>query len=264
MRNLTVGDLKLVLRELLTDKLPDLRASATGKMYEPRLRAKQTAIEAIPDVASPEAPFAKELSDADIEHDGVGAAAYFLCRAIQVHPTLPASLKDAAKNAMDTFVPQLDVLRKPYADEAAAALGNRSEVTKLKAELKSIATPGGGTLLDWVKDFVAAGDKIDKYLRERAKVQAKSGDASSTGALRASTIGLLGRFRDALRDEIEEGESKLAADHDAALFAYIDKLTADREAASRARASGPPTEGATAGGPDTGAAVASGTAGKDA
>lgn len=168
MRNLTLGDLKLALRDLLGDKLAQLRLTATGKLYEPRLRAKQQQIEAIPDAAGSQAPLAKELGEADIRHDGFGGATFYLCRAIEVHPTLPASLKQAAADVQRTFVPQLDVLRASYPDEASAALDNRPELTKLKSELKSIATPGGGTLLDWVQSFITAGDEIDKLLRERA------------------------------------------------------------------------------------------------
>ncbi len=219
MRNLTIGDLRLALRDLLGDKLPDLRASATGKLYEPRLRAKQKEIEAIPDAAGTQAPLAKELGEADVEHDGYGAAIFYLCRAVDAHPKLPASLKRAAADVQATFVPQLDVLRAPYQDEAAVALDNRPELAKLKTELTSIAVPGGGTLYDWSKDFLGAGDGIDKLLRERARLLATAENAAATGPLRGATVGLLGRFREALRDEIEEEGSALGADYEARLFA---------------------------------------------
>ncbi|MEO5725465.1 MAG: hypothetical protein ABI134_11340 [Byssovorax sp.] len=228
MRNLTLGDLKLALRDLLGDKLVELRLTATGKLYEPRLRAKQQQIEAIPDAAGSQAPLAKELGEADIRHDGFGGATFYLCRAIEAHPTLPASLKQAAADVQRTFVPQLDVLRASYPDEASAALDNRPELTKLKAELKSIATPGGGTLLDWVQSFITAGDEIDKLLRERATRLATGENAAATGPLRGATIGVLGRFRDARGDELREDGGKLPADHDARLFAYLDKLNEDR------------------------------------
>jgi hypothetical protein len=238
LRNLTLGDLKLALRDLLGDKVGELRLSATGKLYEPRLRAKQQQIEAIPDAAGSQAPLAKELGEADMRHDGFGGATFYLCRAIEAHPTLPASLKQAAAAVQSTFVPQLDVLRAPYPDEASAALDNRPELTKLKAELKSIATPGGGTLLDWVQSFITAGDEIDKLLRERATRLATGENAAATGPLRGATIGLLGRFRDALGDELREDGGKLPADHDARLFAYIDKLNEDRALRGRSAVPG--------------------------
>ncbi|AUX25663.1 hypothetical protein SOCEGT47_062120 [Sorangium cellulosum] len=236
MRNLTIGDLKLALRDLLDERADELRLSATGKLYEPRLRAKQKEIDAIPDAAGTQAPLARELSEADVRHDGLGGAVFFLCKAIEAHPSLPAAIKDAAAAAQRTFVPRLEVLRAPYADEASAALDNRPELARLEAELEAVATPGGGTLHDWVEAFVAAGDDIDRLLRRRATLLATGESAAATGPLRNAAVGLLGRFRDALRDEIQEEGSALPADHEARLFAYIDKLNADRERAARGRA----------------------------
>jgi hypothetical protein len=58
MRNVTLGDLSLYLRHLYASGLDDLRASETGRLYEPRLRAKKEAIEALPEGALSRAPFA--------------------------------------------------------------------------------------------------------------------------------------------------------------------------------------------------------------
>ncbi len=240
MRNLTLGDLKLALRDLLGERLVELRLTATGKLYEPRLRTKQQQIEAIPEAAGPLAPLARELGETDVQHDGFGAATFYLCRAIAVHPTLPASLKQAAADVQKTFVPQLDTLRAPYPDEASAALDNRPELVKLKAELKSVATPGGGTLHDWVKSFIGAGDDLDRLLRQRATLLATGENAAAAGPLRGATIGVLGRFRDALGDELREDGGKIPADHDARLFAYIDKLNDDRALRGRGAAAGEP------------------------
>jgi hypothetical protein len=90
---MTLGDCRLVLRYMLVDRIDDLRQSAAGKLYEPRLRKKQKAIDAIPEAALTEAPFAKELAEADLDHDGFGAAAHYLCLAIEAHPSLSPSLK---------------------------------------------------------------------------------------------------------------------------------------------------------------------------
>ncbi|MDI1431834.1 hypothetical protein [Polyangium sorediatum] len=84
----------------------------------------------------------------------------------------------------------------------------------------------------WAHDFVAAGDSIDTLLRERAKLLAGAENASVTAPLRGATVGLLGRFRDALRDELEEEGSPLSAGHEASIFSYIDKLSADRARAA--------------------------------
>lgn len=228
MRNLTLGDLKLALRDLLGAKIEMLRASATGKLYEPRLRAKQKAIEAIPEGALKTAPLAAELSEMDGQHDGFGAAIFYIGEAVAAHPKLSKAVKEAVKEAQAIFVPQLGVLRAPYADEAAAALDNRPELARIRDNLKAVAVPGGGSLLDWVKGFLAAGDQLDKLLRQRATLLAGAENASSSAPLRSSTVGLLGRFRDALRDELEDDENQIPRNHEAMLFAYIDKLSADR------------------------------------
>jgi hypothetical protein len=260
MRSLTIRDLKLGLRDLLGDKLEQLRSSKTGRLYEKRLRAKQKAIEAIPDAVGTQTPLVAELAEADVRHDGYGGAIFYLCRAIQAHPTLSHSIKDAAAEVQATFVPQLDVLRAPYADEASAALENRPELKALKAELHAIATPGGGTLHDWVKSFIGAGDAIDKLLRERAKRLATTDNAAAAGPLRGATIGLLGRFRDALGDEVQEEDSALPSDFDARLFAYFDKLNADRERSLRARTPGGAPADAVADGASPAAEPAGGVA----
>ncbi len=228
MRSLTLGDMKLVLRALLTDNLDDLRASATGRLYEPRLRAKQVAIDALPEAALSRSPFSEELGEADGVHDGVGTAVFYLCEAILAHPGVSAELKHTAEVARGTFIPLLANLRQPFADEAATALSNRPKLARQKATLKTVQVPGGGSLFDWVKAFVDAGDTIDGLLRKRATALATADDASGTAALRGGTLGLLLRFREALKDEMADEGSKLAAGHEASLFAYLDKLASDR------------------------------------
>jgi hypothetical protein len=253
MRYLTIGDTKLYLRYLLTDGLDDLRASATGRLYEPRLRAKKQAIDALPEAALSKAPFAGELGAADGAHDGLGGAVYYVCQAIAAHPGLSVEVKQTAASAMATFIPQLGNLRDPFADEAAVALANRPKLAAQKAALKAVQMPGGGSLFEWVKGFVDAGDAIDGLLRRRAAVMATTEDASGNGPLRATTLGLLSRFREALRDELADDSNKLPADHEARLFAYFDKLATDR-ASSSAKGGRETPDAADAGTPEDGAA----------
>lgn len=235
MRHLTFGDLKLGLRDLLDDRLDELQLSATGRMYEPWLRAKRDDIDAIPDAIGSATPLAAELGEGDTRHDGLGSAVFFYCDAIDNHPTLSADIKAAAARVKATFIPVHQNIRAPYADEAAAAQKNRPALATLHADLTMLATPGGGTLLQWVTDFVDAGDAIDVLLRERARILATQDSAAGTGALRSATIGLLSRMRDALFDELQNTPS-LPAKHDASLFSYLDKLHADRVEADRSRA----------------------------
>jgi hypothetical protein len=78
-----------------------------------------------------------------------------------------------------------------------------------------------------------------------AEQVATADDASGNGALRASAVGLLSRFREALRDELADDTNKLPADHEARLFAYFDKLATDRASAKGNRET-PDTAGSSA------------------
>jgi len=242
MRNVTTGDLRLYLRHLFANGSDDLRASETGRLYEPRLRAKKDAIEALPEGALSRTPFAEELGAEDLTHDGLGTAVFHASEAILAHPTLSAELKQTATMVRDTFITDPVELRRSYADQAARALANRPKLARHKAALKAVQVPGGGSLFEWVKAFLDSGDAIDGLLRQRAETLATTEDASATGPLRGSTVGLLTRFREALRDELADPTTKLPADHEARLFAYLDKLSADRTAAVARRGSSAGTE----------------------
>jgi hypothetical protein len=243
MKNVTIGDLRLYLRDLLDNHGDDLRASQTGRLYEPRLRAKRVAIDALPEGVLSKAPFAEELGAEDVTHDGAGAAVFHLCSAILVHPTMPSEVKRAAEMVRGTFIADTTELRRSYADEAATALANRPKLARHKGTLKAVQVPGGGSLFDWVKAFIDSGDAIDRLLRKRAEALALVEDASATGPLRGSTVGLLARFRDALRDEIADDGSKLPLDYETRLFAYLDKLSADRAVQAARRAGTAPRGG---------------------
>lgn len=88
---------------------------------------------------------------------------------------------------------------------------------------------------------------MDGLLRERAKLLNTGENAAATAPLRSASVGLLGRFRDALRDEIDEEGSALPKDHEAKLFAYIDQLAAQRASRTSEAESSPeaPTESET-------------------
>jgi hypothetical protein len=239
MRNLTLSDLKLGLKELLETRATELQSCASGRLYQPLLAQKRNAIEALPDVltrAAPRgAPLTVELSEADARHDSLGTAIWHLTEAVMSHPALDALLKDSATRIRQTFVPELAVLRRPYADEAAAAHDKRSELITLKDDLKRVAVPGGSpTLYGWVKSFLDAGDEIARLLSERAQLASEMDTAHGAGALRSSTIGLLIRFRATLADEMESSAS-LPSNFASQLFAHLDDLSRRRSALERRR-----------------------------
>jgi hypothetical protein len=101
----------------------------------------------------------------------------------------------------------------------------------LEADLKMFPIAGGLTLLDWVSDFLAAGQSLHELLSSRADVD-ESGrkDASK---IRSGTIGLLNRCRAAIADEVDD-DPKLPRNLDQQVFAYFDELEGMRAAAPAA------------------------------
>lgn len=232
MRNLTLGDLAIALSDLLDKRRSELERSTTGKLYVPLLEAKRAAIAALPKGATKARANAAELDAADALHDGYGAAIWHLCEAARRHPTLSASVKAAASEARDAFVPELRELQDKFADEARAAQRRRPELTTRKTSLKAVVTPGGGTLFAWVKSFLDAGDALGELLSSRADTEAHAKSGKGAATLRATTLGLLGRLRGGIADELDAG-AVLPADYEASLFAHIDELAKRRGEAER-------------------------------
>jgi hypothetical protein len=241
MNRLTLGDIKLGLKDLLSVRLEDVKQSAFGGLYVPMLTAKQEAIDALPDAMTSGLPLAAQLAETDDEHDGLGGAVWFVTEAVLRHPTLPPALRTAVAAIRAAFVPELAVLRKPHADEAAAAYNHRADLTRLEGELKSITVPGGETLYTWVKDFLDKGDQLGSLLALRGQAQAGVENAKQAAALRTGTIGLLGRLRSSIQDEVAGG-AKLPEGYEAKLFATFDELSQRREAAAHRRAAGEAAE----------------------
>jgi hypothetical protein len=132
MNRLTLGDIKLGLEDLLSVRLDDLKQSAFGGLYLPLLTAKQGAIDALPDAMTSGLPLAAQLAETDVDHDGLGGSVWFVTEAVLRHPTLTPALREAAVAIRTAFVPELAVLRKPHADEAAAAYNHRADLTRLE------------------------------------------------------------------------------------------------------------------------------------
>lgn len=235
MYRLTLGDLKIGLADLLQERPEELKQSAFGSLYLPLLTAKREAIDALPEAMTSGLPLAAQLAETDIEHDGLGGAVWFITEAVFRHPTLSPALRDAAHAVRKAFVPELSVLRKPHADEAAAAHDHRADLTRLELELKQIAVPGGLTLHAWVKDFLDRGDQLGSLLALRAQSKVGMENARQAASLRAGTIGLLGRLRSSIQDEITGGAT-LPEGYEAKLFATFDELNRRREEAAQRKA----------------------------
>lgn len=239
MRFLSLAALQVALADLFSNRLDALHACNAGKTYEPMLRKKQHAIDALPEAHGDGKPFADALTQADTTYDGFGGAIWHLTEAYLRWPTIPADVRAAITRVRSAFVPQLEVLQASYVNEANAAMGHKQDLITLEADLKMIPIAQGLSLHDWCMGFVAAGESIASLLGDRANAQLKS--RAEAGKLRTSTIALLGRLRAAIADEVAEDET-LPRDLEKRIFAYFDELSNMRGDALAARKE-PTTEG---------------------
>lgn len=234
MRNLTFDDLRLGLKDLTETHADALDASITGKLYRPLILAKRKEIESLPEGVLRGLPYATELAEADAAHDAMGTAIHHFTQSILVHPAIEESTKETAHEAQKTFAPALSIFQARYADEAAFAQRKRPAFESMRPALSRIQTPGGGDLAMWIAFFLDKGDEIGKLLHGRAEAGVGVGASAAGGALRSSAIGLLGRFRQAIRDEVASGAA-LPKDYEERLFAFIDQLDRTRGEASKRR-----------------------------
>lgn len=245
MRSLTLDDLRLGFKDLLEAHAEDLERSVTGKLYRPLLEQKAAEIESLRASALGKAPFAAELAEADAAHDALGAAIHYMTQALLLHPGIDETTKDLAQRAQQTFVPALGILQARYADQAAFALRKRPAFDELRPELERIPMPDGSSLAAWVAAFLDQGDRIGRLLDERAEAGVKEEKSPRRpGAVRSSALGLLGRFRQAIRDEAAMNRD-LPDDYEARLFAFLEQLDQTRaEAAKRRKAKQEASDGA--------------------
>lgn len=227
MRTLTVDDLFLGLKDLMTTRRADLEVSAIGKAYSPQLSARIAQLEDVAEKKTTRTN-ATELGRADDEHDGFGQGIWLYTEALLVTPNVSENTRSAAQRIREAFIPVRGVLSDSYAEEAARAKKNRARVAELEQDLKNLPVADGKTLFDWVTGFLDAGDSLDKLLSERSTAEASASAGTSATVLRATTIGLLRRLRESLRDEVA-ANTNLPRDLEQRVFAYIDELASRRE-----------------------------------
>lgn len=231
MRKLTFDDLFLGLKDLITTRRTDLDASAIGAAYSPQFVARAAQFEELT-VRQPTRANVTELAHADDNYDGFGQGIWLYTEAVLVTPGISENVRQSALRIREAFIPGRSVLADTYAEEAARAKRSRPKLAELEKDLKSLPVPDGKTLFDWVNGFLDAGDSLDVLLSDRSTTEAAH-DGAQVTALRANTLGLLRRFREALRDDVAANAS-LPRDLESRVFAYIDEL-ADRRAKSESK-----------------------------
>ncbi|TKD05181.1 hypothetical protein [Polyangium fumosum] len=226
MRNLTLGDLDLGMRDLLTDRKPNLVLLVCSQVYLPQLQAQYATIEALAPALVGRA-FADELAEADFLHDSFGGGLWDYTEALLHAPDVSEVTRSIVRRVREALLPKRSLLADSYAEEAAAAKKNRFKLAELEADLKSLPLPDGKTLHHWAMGFVDAGDTLGKLLSARASVEADAQNDGKNNQIRKSTIKLLHRFREATRDEIELHAS-LPRDLESRVFGLFDELSARR------------------------------------
>ncbi len=232
MRFLSLAALKLAFDDLATKRHAALVHSSAGKTYQPILLEKKALIDALPAALTGGKPLAEEIADADVVHDGFGAAIWHFSQAYERWPEVPSDVLAAIKRIQAALITSLDDLQASYATEAHAAARHRENLQTLESDLKMIPVAGGLSLYDWAVGFIGGGDLVGTLLSQRA--DANTHTRTDAGKIRAGSVAVLGRFRGALQDEIAQNLA-LPRDLDAQVFAYFDELSAMRGAALAAR-----------------------------
>jgi hypothetical protein len=221
MRTLNLISLKLGLSDLFDKRLSDLLESQAGKYYHPRLTEIRDGIDALPAIFTGGLPHAEELQLADAEHDGYGAAVFFVTEVYLRLPNAAPAIVAAAKRIRAELIVELDELKKPYAVEADKAIERKAKLPELHDALHLFPMVGGGTLFEVAKKFLDAGEKIHHLLSKRADVP--KGSRKEATALRSKAVGLLYRLREDIQTEVAKNPD-LPRDLEHRVFGYLDVL----------------------------------------
>lgn len=241
---LTIPDLRLALDELFERRLAALRATGVGRSYEPHLARYREQLVHLAAPVEPARPLAEVLAEAKRVYKAWGTALFHVMEAYSRVPTLGVDDRLALAELRRIFMPALGELKESFATAAARAFSRGRQLDAHAARLASFPVLGNETLADWVREYVAAGRRLGQLVACRADLTAQatvdSAERAEAGPLRSSVVGLLGRLRAALADELAD-QPELHRQIDAELFAYIDELTRMRVANQRGRDVG--TEG---------------------
>ncbi len=130
----------------------------------------------------------------------------------------------------ETFIPNLSILNMTYADESAAATLRLNDLEAMKSLLEAVALPENMTLCSLTATYLKAGVELGEIMSSRIgeEIADEAKKTKQLNVVRLETMGLLGRFRDALTEEVKGNES-LPRDLPEQVFGYIDSLAAKRK-----------------------------------
>jgi hypothetical protein len=245
LHKLTIPDLRLALDELFERRLETLRATGVGRSYEPRLARHRELLAQLADSRVDARPLTEVLAEAKRTYVAWGSVLFLIMEAYSKVPNLGADERLVLAELRRIFMPRRGEVRDGYAAAAARASSRAQQLDAYTARLASFPVVGKRTLADWVREYVAAGRRLGELLACRADLTAQAmvdaAERAEAGPLRSSVVGLLGRLRAALADELA-GQPDFHRQIDAELFAYIDELTRMRAASQRGRDAAPDEE----------------------
>lgn len=201
-----------------------LDRSEVAPGYLRRLNLRRAEVDSLPVALVDDADLGMELLATNHRSDGSALGIWHYTEAIRVKDNSTPEDREAARRVREAFIPQRSEINLSYVETAALAKERAPLLEIRSADLDHFPVPGG-TLKRWAQDLIEAGVDTAGLLARRYLLESSGGD-SPLSRLRNEIIGLLGRFRAGLADEIREG--LVPADADALIFGYLDRLAEDR------------------------------------
>jgi hypothetical protein len=229
MIRIRTGDLILGLNDLFVNKIGLIQTLASFLIFGAPLDKKRSVLGSVYRGLTV-TPFVAQLRRTDAVHDSAGRLLYMISDGFAQLVTLTEEQRVFWSNVRDTFIPSLSILKMSYPDEAAAATGRLKDLESMKSVLDAIQLPEKMTVYGLTAIYLQAGVSLGELISSRAGEEI-SDEAKRTKQLhvvRLETLGLLGRFREALTEEVK-GNEKLPRDLPEQVFAYIDTLAAKRQ-----------------------------------
>ena len=168
MKNLYVSDLFLALEDLLQESPDSYRAkiftnTLTGQLYQEILAKSLEDLRALPPELIGGRPFAEELGQLDLSHDGFGGAFIEIMTGYLRIPTLSVARRAKVELLLREFATKgFGELRASYPDEAAMARERQPKLAQYREVLREFPLADGGTCYDLVSAQIECGITINK------------------------------------------------------------------------------------------------------
>jgi hypothetical protein len=230
LSHVTFDDLRLGLQDLFENKAEIAAKTKAFSIYEPALKENLVSIESLTKSLRG-TPLAEDLAAVDDDQDSYGRVLYYVGKAAEALKDLDPTTKQTVGTVTQGVIPSLSSLMASYLDEAARVDDKQKILDQYDEFLESFKFGTAHSLKDILSKHVSAAGQLKSLLSDRAQAVAENRLSRNREAiaLRSATIGLLGRFRQALADEIAIIPD-LPTDLETRVFAFFDQVESQREA----------------------------------